>query len=67
VQEVDPSSVAAQQGLRQNDVILEVNRLPVKSVKEFKAAVKPLKPGDSILLLIFREGNTFFKAFKIQK
>jgi serine protease Do len=67
VQEVDPSSVAAQQGLRQNDIILEVNRLPVKSVKEFKAAVKSLKPGDSILLLVFREGNTFFKAFKIQK
>jgi serine protease Do len=67
VQEVDPSSVAAQQGLQQNDVILEVNRQPVKSVKEFKTAVKSLKPGDSILLLVFREGNTFFKAFKIQK
>jgi serine protease Do len=59
VQEVDPSSMAAQQGLQQNDVIIEVNR--------FKTAVKSLKPGDSILLLVFREGNTFFKAFKIQK
>jgi serine protease Do len=67
VQEVDPSSMAAQQGLQQNDVIIEVNRQPVKSVKEFKTAVKSLKPGDSILLLVFREGNTFFKAFKIQK
>jgi serine protease Do len=67
IQEVDPSSVAAQQGLQQNDIILEVNRQPVKSVKEFKIAVKSLKKGDSILFLVFREGNTFFKAFKIQK
>jgi serine protease Do len=67
VQEVEPGSLAAQQGLQQNDIVLEVNRQPVKSVMEFKGAIKSLKAGDPILLLIFREGNTFFKAFKLQK
>lgn len=67
IQEVDPSSIAAQEGLQQNDIIIEVNRQPVKSVKEFKAAVKSIKSGDPILLLLFRDGNTFFKAFKMQK
>jgi len=67
VQEVDPASQAAANDLRQNDVILEVNRQTVASVKEFKQATKSIKAGDSILLLVLREGNTFFRAFKMQK
>lgn len=66
VQEVDPVSQAAANDLRQNDVILEVNREPVASVKEFKKVTKSIKAGDSILLLVLREGNTFFRAFKLQ-
>ena len=66
VQEVDPESQAAANDLRQNDVILEVNREPVASVKEFKRATKSIKAGDSILLLVLREESTFFRAFKLQ-
>jgi serine protease Do len=66
VLEVDQSSPAAEQDLRQNDIILEVNRQAVASVKEFKQATKSIKAGDSILLLVLREGNTFFRAFKLQ-
>jgi serine protease Do len=66
VQEVDPESQAAVNDLRQNDVIMEVNREPVTSVKELKKATKSIKAGDSILLLVLREGNTFFRAFKLQ-
>jgi serine protease Do len=67
VLEVDPASQAAEQDLRQNDVIIEANRQPVASVKEFRQATRSLKAGDSMLLLVMREGNTFFRAFKIQK
>ncbi|MBN2036588.1 MAG: DegQ family serine endoprotease [Chitinispirillaceae bacterium] len=66
IEEVGPSSPAAYEGLQKDDVILEVNRRAVPSVKEFKKAVKGLKSGDSVLLLLLREGNTFFKAFKLQ-
>jgi serine protease Do len=67
VVEVDPASQAAAQGMQQNDVILEVNRQTVTSVKEFKQAAKSVRAGESILLLVLRDGNTFFKAFKVQK
>jgi serine protease Do len=67
VTEVKPSSLAAGQGIQPNDIILEVNRQVIQSVKDFKQATKSLKDGDSILLLVLRDGNTFFRAFKIQK
>jgi len=58
---------AAQEGLRPNDVILEVNRKPVPTVKDFTQAVKGVKTGDTIVFLIQRDGNTFYRAFKIRK
>jgi serine protease Do len=66
VLEVEEASQAAANDLRQNDVILEVNRQAVASVKEFRKATKSVKAGDSILLLILRDGNTFYRAFKVQ-
>jgi serine protease Do len=66
VVEVDQASQAAAQDLRPKDIILEVNRQPVASVKEFKQAAKSVKAGDAILFLVLRDGNTFFKAFKIE-
>jgi serine protease Do len=62
----EEKSISAQEGLQENDIIIEVNRKPVTSIKEFKTAAKDLKAGDSVLLLIQRGENTFFKAFKIK-
>ncbi|MBN1756982.1 MAG: DegQ family serine endoprotease [Chitinispirillaceae bacterium] len=67
VMEVDPASQAAREGLAEGDVILEINRTRIESVKEFSKALRNLKTGDSVLFLVQREGNTFFKAFKIRK
>ncbi len=67
ITDLDEGSQAAQEGLRQNDIILEVNRKAVQSVKEFTQLTKGVKTGESILFLVQREGNTFFKAFKIRK
>jgi serine protease Do len=64
--EVASNSQAAQEGLAKSDIILEINRTPIESVKDFKKALKNVKKGDSILFLLQREGNTFFKAFKIR-
>jgi serine protease Do len=58
VNEVSPSSDAAAAGLRQGDVILEVNRRPVKNVAEFEASVKNSK--DGTLLLVNRDGRTIY-------
>jgi serine protease Do len=58
VNEVSPASAAASAGLRQGDVIQEVNRKPVRSVAEFEAAVRNSKEGT--LLLVNRDGHTIF-------
>jgi len=58
VSEVGPASAAASAGLQRGDVILEVNRRPVKNVAEFEAAVRISKEGT--LLLVNRDGHTTY-------
>lgn len=62
VADIDPSSHAADAGLRPGDVIQQVNRQPVKSVEEFDHALASAKKGDPTLLLVKRAGNTLFVA-----
>ena len=62
VADVDPSSHAADAGLRTGDVIQQVNRQPVKSVKDFNTAMASSKKDDPTLLLVNRDGNTLFVA-----
>jgi len=65
--DIKENSQAAYAGIQKNDIILEANRKTVTNVATFKQALKDLKPNDSVLLLIQREGNTFYKAFKLKK
>ncbi len=55
VADVEPASVAAKEGVRPGDVILEVNRQPVTTVADFRSAVREVKPDDLIILLLSRE------------
>lgn len=59
VMQVDPASPAAETGLRRGDVIQEVNRKPVATVAEFAAAARQAGK-QPVLLLVNREGNTFY-------
>jgi serine protease Do len=58
VTNVDPSSEAAEAGLRRGDVIQEVNRQPVKNTSDFERAMRSSK--DKPLLLVNRNGSTMF-------
>ena len=60
VSKVDPGSVAQEQGLREGDLIKEVNRQFVTSAEEFKTAVAQTKTGDSVLLRVVRENRAFY-------
>jgi len=60
VTQVDPSSKAADAGLKRGDVIQEVNQKPVRDTAEFEAAMRNAK--DHTLLLVNRQGNTMFLA-----
>ena len=59
VTDVDPGSQAAASGLKEGDVIQEVNRQPVTNAQDFKHALKA--DGES-LLLVNRGGNRIFLA-----
>jgi serine protease Do len=59
VTEVMPGGLAAEAGLRPGDVILEVNRRPVRSAREFVEAVRQSGRAD-LVLLVNRGGSTAF-------
>jgi serine protease Do len=63
VTSVDPSSAAGSQGLRQGDVIQEVNHKPVSNVEEFNHAMAGAGK-QSLLLLINRGGVTNFMVIE---
>ena len=62
VSKVDPGSVAQEQGLREGDLIKEVNRQLVTSADEFKTALAQTKTGDSVLLRVVRENRAFYSV-----
>jgi Do/DeqQ family serine protease len=59
VQEVNPNGRAAETGVQAGDVIQEVNRQPVQSVDELRAAVRRTSDRP-VLLLVNREGRDLF-------
>jgi serine protease Do len=67
VLDIRSGSQAAREGIKEYDVIREVNRKRVSSPKEFERAMRSVKAGDSVLFLLEREGRTFFVAFKVRK
>jgi serine protease Do len=57
---VEPGSVAQDAGLREGDVILEVNRQKIRNEEEYRKAMTKVKPDKGALLLIGRGNSTFF-------
>jgi serine protease Do len=51
---VDAGSAAEEAGLREGDVIVEVNRQGVGSLKQFQTSLGRVKTGEAILLLVRR-------------
>ena len=63
--EVENNSPAAEADLRSGDIILEVDRTPVKSIAAFSRKISQYKKGDTILFLINRDGSTLFLTLTI--
>lgn len=60
VSSVEVGGPAAKAGIRAGDVIVEVNRQKVKDLNEFGEALKRVRRGDRVLLLIVREQASHF-------
>jgi serine protease Do len=65
VTRIDPGSGAERAGLSAGDVIQEMNRRPIKTVKDFEKASSDLKKGAHILILINWRGNSLFVSVKV--
>lgn len=63
VDSVDPAGPAVEAGIQRGDVIQEVNRQPVKSAEDLRAAIEK-NGGKPALLLLNRRGQTVFIAVR---
>lgn len=66
ITEVKPGSAADEGGVRQGDVIHEINHVPVNRASDLQAVTRSLKGGNIVLLKIERQGQTLFLAFELQ-
>lgn len=64
IAKVEPNSRAQAEGLREGDLIKEVNRLEVSSVAEFMSAIARSRRGDTLLLRVLRESRAFYVVLK---
>jgi serine protease Do len=64
VTKVESGSLAQSEGLREGDLIKEVNRATVGSVAEFTTALAKLRRGDTVLLRVLRENRAFYVVLK---
>ena len=62
IADLDAQSPAAKSGLREGDVIQEVNKQPLKSAKDLLAISKKLKPNEKILMRVYSQGRSGYVA-----
>jgi len=65
VVEVRPGSAADRAGLERGDLVQEVNRRPVESVRDFQKAIGETEGKETILLLVRRGEYTQFVALRL--
>jgi serine protease Do len=61
---VQPGSPAENASVQRGDIILEVNRQPVKGVEDMKEKIEKSQTKDSLLLLIQRGGGNLYIVLK---
>ncbi len=64
IAEIDADSPAGKAGLREGDVIQEVNKQPVKNAKDLVAISKKLKPNEKILIRVWSQGRSGYVALE---
>jgi serine protease Do len=63
---VEEGSPADELGLQEGDVILEINRKKIETIKDFEKGIKDISLEKGIVFRLHRRGNTFYHSFKKQ-
>ena len=66
VTKVEPGSAADSEGIKEGDLIKEINRNKITNAEEFKSAIEKVKKGESVLIRIIRESRAFYVVLKTQ-
>ncbi|MEI6154894.1 MAG: PDZ domain-containing protein, partial [Deltaproteobacteria bacterium] len=61
---VQQGSPAEDASIQRGDVILEVNREPIKTVEDMKVKIVKAKDKNSLLLLVERNGGNIYVVLK---
>jgi len=65
ISRIAEGSPAAEVGLRPGDLILEINRQPIDSLRAYSNTVNRIKKDDIVLFLVKRGANTLFYTLKV--
>jgi serine protease Do len=65
VANVELGSAAEDAGIKQHDLIKEINRIKIKSIQEFENIISHLKKGDTAAILIQRGKTSFYVALEL--
>jgi Do/DeqQ family serine protease len=63
---VEEGSPADELGLQEGDVLLEINRKKIETIKDFEKAIKDINLEKGIVFRLHRRGNSFYHSFKKQ-
>lgn len=66
VSSVRPDSPAGAAGLRRGDIVKEVDRKPVKNMKEYNKAIAGTEKKDVVLMLIMRGNNMIYVVLSLK-
>jgi serine protease Do len=66
VSAVEPGSAADEAGIRRGDVIVEIDRKPIRNLEEYKKSIASVRKGKGVLFLVRRGESTLFLALRPQ-
>jgi serine protease Do len=64
VSAVEPGSAADEAGIRRGDVIVEIDRKPIRNLDEYKKSIATIRKGKGVLFLVRRGESTLFLALR---